>query len=90
VYMFRVCLRLWSAGLVRVYLGTVVVWTAGLYGFSFLWLCRGGYGTGEMVRGVVCFFLSFLQFAVSCLGGWISAVGTLCYIYLLVVTLWYF
>ena len=58
--------------------------------FSFLWLCRGGYGTGEMVRGVVCFFLSFLQFAVSCLGGWISAVGTLCYIYLLVVTLWYF
>ncbi|MFN9944461.1 MAG: hypothetical protein ACK56I_33835, partial [bacterium] len=43
-------------GLVRVYLGTVVVWTAGLYGFSFLWLCRGGYGTGEMVRGVVCFF----------------------------------
>ena len=22
----------------------------------FLWLCRGGYGTGEMVRGVVCFF----------------------------------
>ena len=56
----------------------------------FFWLCRGGYGTGEMVRGVVCFFLSFLQFAVSCLGGWISAVGTLCYIYLLVVTLWYF
>ncbi|MFN9908491.1 MAG: hypothetical protein ACK56F_20575, partial [bacterium] len=51
--------------------------------FPFLWLCRGGYGTGEMVRGVVCFFLSFLQFAVSCLGGWISAVGTLCYIYLL-------
>ena len=90
MYMSRVCLRLWSAGLVRVYLGTVVVWTAGLYGFSFLWLCRGEYGTGEMVRGVVCFFLSFLQFAVSCLGGWISAVGTLCYIYLLVVTLWYF
>jgi hypothetical protein len=76
MYMSRVCLRLWSAGLVRVYLGTVVVWTAGLYGFSFLWLCRGEYGTGEMVRGVVCFFLSFLQFAVSCLGGWISAVGT--------------
>ena len=56
MYMSSVCLRLWSAGLVRVYLGTVVVWTAGLYGFSFLWLCRGGYGTGEMVRGVVCFF----------------------------------
>ena len=56
MYMSRVCLRLWSAGLVRVYLGPVVVWTAGLYGFSFLWLCRGGYGTGEMVRGVVRFF----------------------------------
>ena len=33
MYMSRVCLRLWSAGLVRVYLGTVVVWTARLYGF---------------------------------------------------------
>jgi hypothetical protein len=56
MYMSRVCLRLWSAGPVRVYLGTVVVWTAGLYGFSFLWLCSGGYSTGEMVRGGGSFF----------------------------------
>ncbi len=25
--------------------------TAGLYGFSSLWLCSGGYRSGEMVRG---------------------------------------
>ncbi len=25
---------MWSAGPVRVYLGTLVVWAAGLYGFS--------------------------------------------------------
>ncbi len=77
-YMSRVCLRLWSAGPVRVYLGTVVVWTAGLYGFSSLWLCSGGYSTVEMVRGVVRFSLCFLQFTVSFLGGWISAVGIFC------------
>ena len=90
MYMSRVCLRLWSAGLVRVYLGTVVVWMAGLYGFSFLWLCRGGYGTGEMVRGVVRFFLSFLQFAVSSLGGWISSVGIFVLYFLLVVFVVFF
>ncbi len=51
-----------------------MVWTAGLYGFSFF---SGGYGTGEMVKGVIrVFFLCFLQFAVSSLGGWISSVGT--------------
>ena len=38
-------------------------------------LCSGGYGTVEMVKGVVCVFLCFLQFVVSSLGGWISAVG---------------
>jgi hypothetical protein len=26
----------WSAESVQIYLGTLVVWTAGLYGFSFL------------------------------------------------------
>jgi hypothetical protein len=30
------------------------------------------------------FFLCFLQFAVSFLGGWMSAVGILCYIYFFV------
>ena len=43
--------------------------------FPFLRLCSGGYGTVEMVKGVVRVFLCFLQFAVSSLGGWISAVG---------------
>jgi len=34
------------------------------------------------VKGVVRVFLCFLQFAVSSLGGWISAVGFfLCYIF---------
>ncbi len=43
--------------------------------FLSLWPCSGGYGTVEMVKGVVRVFLCFLQFAVSSLGGWISAVG---------------
>ncbi len=46
-----------------------------------LWLRCGGYGTVEMVRGGGPFFLCFLQFAVSSLGGWMSAVGILCYIF---------
>ncbi len=49
----------------------------------FLSLClrSGGYGTVEMVRGGGPFFLCFLQFAVSSLGGWMSVVGILCYIF---------
>ncbi len=43
--------------------------------FLSLWLCSGGYGTVEMVSGGGPFFLCFLQFAVSFLGGWMSAVG---------------
>jgi hypothetical protein len=38
------------------------------------WLCSGGYGTVEMVKGWSVFFSCFLQFAVSSLGGWMSAV----------------
>ncbi len=33
--------------------------------FPFFWLCCSGYGTIEMVRGVVCLFSRFLKFAVS-------------------------
>ncbi len=40
-----------------------------------LWLCSGGYGTVEMVKGVARVFLCCLQFAVSSLCGWISSVG---------------
>jgi hypothetical protein len=49
--------------------------------FLSLWLRSGGYGTVEMVKGVVRVLLCFLQFAVSSLGSWISAVGILCYIF---------
>ncbi len=41
--------------------------------FLSLWLCSGRYGTVEMVRGWSV-FSCFLQFAVSSLGGWMSAV----------------
>ena len=45
-HVFRVCVSaVWSAGPVQVYLGTLVVWTAGLYGFSFL--------SGSAVAGTV-------------------------------------
>ncbi len=49
--------------------------------FLSFWSCSGGYGTVEMVLGGGPFFLFFLQFAVSSFGGWISAVGILCYIF---------
>ncbi len=53
--------------------------------FLSLWLCSGGYGTVEMVKGVARVFLCFLQFAVSSLGGWISSVGIFVLYFLLVV-----
>ena len=49
--------------------------------FLSFWSCSGGYGTVEMVMGGGPFFLFFLQFAVSSFGGWMSAVGVLCYIF---------
>ncbi len=49
--------------------------------FYFPWLCFGGYGTIEMVGGVLCFPFHFLQFVASSLGGWICAVGILRYIF---------
>ncbi len=58
--------------------GTVLI-------FLSLWLCSGGYGTVEMVKGVARVFLCFLQFAVSSLGGWISSVGIFVLYFLLVV-----
>ena len=52
--------------------------------FLLLWLYSGGYCTGEMVREGDPIFFLFLQFAVSSLGGWLSAVGICCVIILLV------
>ncbi len=54
--------------------------------FLFLWLCSGGYGTVEMVKGVARVFRCFLQFAVSSLGCWISSVGIFVLYFLLVVS----
>ena len=58
-YISCVCdSAVWSAGPVQFYLGTFMERMAGLYRFSFfLWLCCSGYGTVEMVRGVVRLFL---------------------------------
>ncbi len=76
IYIFRVCVSaVWSAGPIQVNLGH----SAGAGGgtvqiFLFLWRCSSRYGTVEKVKGVVRFSY-FLQFAVSFLGGWMSAVG---------------
>jgi hypothetical protein len=49
--------------------------------FLSFWSCSGGYGTVELVMGGGLFFIFFLQFAVSSFGGWMSAVGILCYVF---------
>ncbi len=43
--------------------------------FFSLWLCCSGYGTVEMVGGMVRLSSHFLQFAVSSLGVRLSVVG---------------
>ncbi len=64
------------SGRYNFYLVTVLERMAGLYRFFlFLWLCCSGYGTVELVKGVVRFSFRFLQFAVSSLGVWMSVVG---------------
>jgi hypothetical protein len=74
---FCVCdSAVWSAGPVQFYSGAFLERMAGLYRFfPFLWLCCSGYGTVEMVSGVVRVSFRFIQFAVSSLGGRMSVVG---------------
>jgi hypothetical protein len=48
-----------------------------LFFLALQWLVR----YGSIGEGGGPFFLCFLQFAVSSLGGWMSAVGILCYIF---------
>ncbi len=61
LYISCVCVSaVWCAVPVQFYVGTTVVWAAGLYGFSFLSGSSGGYGTVETVRGGGPFFLCFL------------------------------
>jgi hypothetical protein len=69
----------WRAG--TIYLGTSVVWAAGLYGFSFLFGFAVAGTARQNWRGGWSVFLCFLQFAVCFLGGWISAVGICCVIF---------
>jgi hypothetical protein len=47
--------------------------------FLFSWLHFGGYSTIEMVGGCCVSSFHFLQFFADSLGGWICAVGILCY-----------
>ncbi len=76
IYSVCVCLRCVECRAGTILFGTFLERMAGLYRFfSFLWLCCSGYGTVEMVRGVVCLSSRFLQCAVSSLGGWMSVVG---------------
>ncbi len=58
-----------------IYLSASLEWMAGLYRFSFFWLCCSGCGTVEMVGGVVWLSFHFLYFAVSSPGGRLSVVG---------------
>jgi hypothetical protein len=70
----------WSAGPVQFIFGHFLGADGGTVQiFLFLWLCCSGYGTVEMVRGVVRLFLLPLV-SVSSLGGCMSVVGFLCYI----------
>ncbi len=82
VYISCVCLRCveWRAGTILFgHFGGVGGGTVRI--LSPLWFCSGGYGTVELVRGGGPFSLCFFQFAISSLGGWVSVVGILCYIF---------
>jgi hypothetical protein len=74
IFLFVCDSAVWSAGPVQIYSGTSWSGWRDCTGFSVLWFCCSGYGTVEMVRGVVCLFSRSLQFAVSSLGGWMSLV----------------
>jgi len=63
IYSCAYLSAVWSGGPVQFYLGTLVVWAAGLYGFFFLFgPAVAGYGTVELVMGGGLFFIFFLQF----------------------------
>ncbi len=74
MYIFRVCVSaVWSAVPVQFlfgHFGGVGGGTARI--FLSLWLCSGGYGTVEFVRGLVCFSFAYFSLlsvllAVGCL-----------------------
>ncbi len=61
MYIFRVCVSaVWSGGPVPFYLAFSVGADGGTVQICLsLWLCSGGYGTVEMVRGCSVFFFAF-------------------------------
>jgi hypothetical protein len=82
MYISCVCVSaVGSAVPVQFYVGTSVVWAAGLTDFPFFLALQWRVRYGRIGEGGGPFSLCFLQFAVSSLGGWVSAVGILCYIF---------
>ncbi len=74
------CLRCVECRAGTIYLRASLKWIAGLYGFFLVWLCCSGYFMVEMVGGGGKGGGPFFSLvAVSFLGGWMSAVGFLCY-----------
>jgi hypothetical protein len=73
VYISCVCVSaVWSAGPVQVNLGMPWSGRRDYTGSPFLWLCCSGYGTVEMMKGVVRIFFAFFSLlsvllAVGCL-----------------------
>ncbi len=82
-YTFSVCdSAMWSAGPVQFYLGFLLERMAGLYRFLYVWLCCIGYGTVEMVGGVVRLFVLSL---VCCQFSWrLDVCGRILVLYILI------
>ncbi len=65
-FSFCVGLRCVECRSGTIYLSASLEWVAGLYRFSSFGLCCGGYGTIEIVGGVVCFSLLSSVFCLLC------------------------
>ncbi len=85
IFSFCVGLRCVECRSGTIYLSASLGWVAGLYRFISLGLWCGGYGTIEIVGGVVLFLCRF-QFAVCSVGGRLSVVG----LHILIITLFGF
>jgi hypothetical protein len=90
-HIFSLCdSAVWSVGPVQFMRGIAWIGWRDCTGFFLVWLCCSGYGTVEIVGGVVCFFL-FSLVVVRFLGCWIFSVGYLCHILRFSsVNLWFF
>jgi hypothetical protein len=89
--MYTSCLYLSAVGLAGRYNFIWAQWWSGrrdCTDFLLLWLCSGGYSTGEMVRGVVRFSLCFSS--VCCQFSWRMDIGRNIVLYFLLVNLFVF